>query len=442
MSARDTALAESAQAIFCSMADYLGWKKSEKVLNFEKYPDFEKFQLHNKTNLKEALKRVKVDMPIAEIYKFLENGQTGLGWYKSSILIANKVVKDLNVEVDPQFSIRSPGYNDGQMWYLRGDKMVMEIIGKLFKVAKQSLITKLLENDLPQVIGFRDINKWNPADIYFANGNAKRALQDELKLSMKDGTSYTFEDLNTRIENLIDSGDLLPLSLKKTTKSVKLVRVNFSEDIKSKLLRKVQYDGMSPWTPFKRLAKTPRGSWSEWKRGKRTATRDLRIMIKLGNNTKGEIKLRHDPSGAAGRFVIEFIGGGAEARGGSVGSPKLFAKIWSAIDRGAGENFLKLYDKGRGLANGGGGNIKFVELKKSYSEADKVQLRKDKIGNVSAYDHYMAIHSAENIINEVMPSTVKWFKDNPRKRHKFVRLLFQYVTSRDPLSARFIIAKG
>ena len=54
----------------------------------------------------------------------------------------------------------------------------------------------------------------------------------------------------------------------------------------------------------------------------------------------------------------------------------------------------------------------------------------------------MAIASAENIINAIMPSTIKWFnKDEKGKAQKLVRLMFQYVTSRDPLSAKFVIAK-
>ena len=47
-------------------------------------------------------------------------------------------------------------------------------------------------------------------------------------------------------------------------------------------------------------------------------------------NNAGEIKFRHDPS--AKRFVAEFIGGGAEARGGSIGSIKLFCELFALVD--------------------------------------------------------------------------------------------------------------
>ena len=52
-----------------------------------------------------------------------------------------------------------------------------------------------------------------------------------------------------------------------------------------------------------------------------------------------KLKFRHDPS--AKRFVAEFIGGGAEARGGSIGSIKLFCELVCInVDKG---NIKKKY---------------------------------------------------------------------------------------------------
>ena len=420
-----TALAESAQAIFCSIADNLGVNKSPMVLDIKKYPTFSDFETNNKQLIASSLKRVKVDVKIQEVYDFLVSN---LGWYKSSVIIANSLVRDLK-SIDKDFKIAQAGYSDGKMFYLRGDAEVMNLMAKLFKAANSSLITQLLKKDIPKIIGFTDINKWSPADIYLANPTAKTRLQKELRESAK---LYTFDDLNSAVTELIDSGSLLPLSLKKTTSTAKLYKVNFDENEKAKLLRKIKFMGTSDWRPYKRLAKTERGSWSAFKKGGKTATRDLRLNINLGNGQKGEIKLRHDPSGTSGRFVIEFIGGGAEARGGSIGSTRLFHRIWSTIDKTAANDFLNAYNKG---------NEKFVAIKKSYN-ADKAFLREDKIGKVSEYDHYMAIASAENIINKIMPGLKKWFRSNEGKNsQKLVRLMFQYVTSRDPLSAKFVIAK-
>ena len=49
-----------------------------------------------------------------------------------------------------------------------------------------------------------------------------------------------------------------------------------------------------------------------------------------------------------------------------------------------------------------------------------------------------------NIINRIMPTLKKFFRDsrNKEKANQFIRLMFEYVTSRTPLSGKFVIAKG
>ena len=66
-------------------------------------------------------------------------------------------------------------------------------------------------------------------------------------------------------------------------------------------------------------------------------------------------------------------------------------------------------------------------------------------GDKNKYDHYLAIASATNIINEIMPIIKDWFNSNNNgeksKANKLVRLMFQIASSRSPLSSRFVIAK-
>ena len=50
----------------------------------------------------------------------------------------------------------------------------MGTIGAIFKIANKSLTTQLVKEEIPGVFGFTDINKWSPADIYFANPTAKK----------------------------------------------------------------------------------------------------------------------------------------------------------------------------------------------------------------------------------------------------------------------------
>ena len=51
---------------------------------------------------------------------------------------------------------------------------------------------------------------------------------------------YTFQNLNILTSDLIDSGDLLPLSLKKTTKEAILQQVNFDRKTEIDLIKNVK----------------------------------------------------------------------------------------------------------------------------------------------------------------------------------------------------------
>ena len=44
----DTKSFESAQALFCAMADYLGSTKAKKVLDYKTYPTYSLFKSNNK----------------------------------------------------------------------------------------------------------------------------------------------------------------------------------------------------------------------------------------------------------------------------------------------------------------------------------------------------------------------------------------------------------
>ena len=104
MSAKETALFESAQALFCSIADKLGSAKSKKILNKDQFPTFSDFQNVNQKLIDESLKQVDIDVSIESVYKYLggydpkdpkkqfKTTPKGTSWYHSSISIANKIV--------------------------------------------------------------------------------------------------------------------------------------------------------------------------------------------------------------------------------------------------------------------------------------------------------------------------------------------------------------
>jgi hypothetical protein len=277
-------------------------------------------------------------------------------------------------------------------------------IEKLFKIANKSPIT------VKNQVKFGNVNKWSPADIYLATANARSKIaQTVTKAKPK---SYSFIDLNILTSNLIDSGDLLPLSLKKTTKDVQLQKVNFDKKDEIKTLEKISLSPkvVTNWQPY---VKVPFGKKGE--------TRDMQAFL----NNGGKIKFRHDPS--AKRFVAEFIGGsGAEARGGSIGSVKLFCELMSFVDKETSNKILKEYQDGE--------KQYIVDLK--LIENLRAQDKK-------LFDHERGAISAINIVNRVMPILKQWFTTTDKKKvDAFIRIIFQYITSRTPLSGKFVIAKG
>ena len=394
-----TALAESSQALFCAIADLLGERKSDKLLDIKKYLTYLDFKRAIGVQaISKAEKRIRTPgVSLSDIEGFLSLKND---WYKSSVLIALKLIKDLT-GVDADFKIKQEGFQN--LFYFRGDQEVMGNIEKLFKIANTAPIT------LKNQVKFGNVNKWSPADIYLATEKARKDVgQAVLKAKPK---TYSFIDLNILTSNLIDSGDLLPLSLKKTTKIVKLQKVNFDKKEEIKALEKISLSPkkVTNWQPYKKVSF-----------GKKGETRDMRAFL----NNGGEIKFRHDPS--AKRFVAEFLGGGAEARGGSIGSIKLFCELFALVDKETSKKVLKEYQDGE--------KQYFIDLK--LIENLRAQDKK-------LFDHERGAISAMNIINRIMPILKHWFtRTDQKKVNDFIRIIYQYITSRTPLSGKFVIAKG
>ena len=404
-----TTLAESSQALFCAIADKLGAQNSQKFLDIKKYEDYAAFTglPGTKSLIAASYKRIRVaskgsPITLSQINKFLDENPD---WYKSSVLIAKKLIKNIN-KIDPDYNIKAADFQS--LYYFRGDEEVMGNIEKLFKIANKSPITKV-----PGQIKFGNVNKWSPADMYLASKYSKKQINSQLLEATKESKTYTFGNLNELVNNLIDSGNLLPLSLKKkTTEDVILERVNFDKKAELKKIRDVSISpqGVTDWKPYKQV---PFGEKSE--------TRDIRVFL----NNNGEVKFRHDPS--AKRFVAEFIGKGAEARAGSIGSIKVFCELMAFVDKTTAKKLLKAYQEGE---------------KEYFKLLPEIQeLRKDK----KRFDFERGAISAITIINRIMPILKNWFtRKHPRDKKEidiFVKILYSYITSRSPLSGKFVIAK-
>jgi hypothetical protein len=345
-----------------------------------------------------ALKRITTPgVSSIEIDKFLiENDD----WYRSSVLIAKKLIKDITT-IDPDYKIKQAGFQ--KLYYFRGDTEVMGHLEELFKIANKSPAT---------VVKFGNVNKWNPADIYFASEKAKKDIVKELQ-AVRPTKSYTFPKLNILTSDLIDSGDLLPLSLKKTTTDVKLVKVNFDKKAELKKMKDVSVSpkGVSDWVPYKKV-----------KYGQKTATRDLKIHL----NNGGMIKLRHSP--ADPKFVAEFVVSGGAARGGAIGSIGQFCGMFNFVDRITSQRVLKEFKDGEAKYKAALTKIEW--LRKS---------GKDR------YDFERGALSGLHVINKIMPILKPWFKrttpGGKRQIDDFLKILYSYVTSRSKLSGQFVIAK-
>jgi len=396
-----TALAESSQALFCAIADLLGERKSNKLLDLSKYPTYVEFKRNfSQSAMNAAFKRVSTKgVTLRDIDKYLTDE---LGWYQSSVLIAKKLIKDITL-IDPDYKIKQARFQ--KIYYFRGDDEVMIPIEELFKIANKSPV--------PGEPKFQNVNKWNPADIYLASEKAKKDIAKEL-YEARPTKSYTFSKLNILTSNLIDSGDLLPLSLKKTTINVKLEKVNFDKKDELKKMKDASMSpkGVSDWKPYKKV-----------KFGQKTETRDLKIYLNIPG---GMIKIRHSP--ADPKFVAEFVKQGAEARGGGVGSIGQFCMLFDFVDRATSQRLLKEYREGE------------EKFKVALTKVEWLR-KTDK----NRYDFERGALSGIHVVNKIMPILKPWFKrttpQGKRQVDDFIKILYSYVTSRSKLSGKFVIAK-
>ena len=419
MSAIDTKFGESAQALFCAIADIVGSSKADKVLDLKKYTNYVEFEADNRKIIEQAYKAI--DTPGASldgIEEFLKKPSDKNGWYRSSVLIALKLLQDItklmsNLGYNKFNKFQTPGINN--LFYKRGDNPIMGNIEKLFKIANKN--TKYW-NTLGQP-SFGDINKWSPADMYFASDTAKGNVNKELSFAQSNQGSYNIDRLNILITENMKSGDLFPLSLKKQTKQVDLQPVNFDQKSKAEILKNVKYkDIYKVESKAGKLWFTPQDP-----------QRDMLLgVVDNKGGDKGKIQIRHEPS--AGQWKVDFTYRGAQARGGSLTSFDAFSKLIGQHNAKVGAEFLKQYKIGNNL----------FKAQNKIHEKTKAEFR-NKYGK-EAYDKRRGELSATTIINRVMPVISSWLaKEKQEVKTEFIRSIFTYVTSRAPKSGKFVIAK-
>jgi hypothetical protein len=402
---------EASQALFCAVADYLGYNEAKIAFNTTKYESLADLYTKYTPPRKQSIEKIIEDahskdhtsfnrhIPLKQILAFLGKSDE---WYKSTVNIALKVIKEVNTISTKFGKIR--GANWTNIFYVRGDKNVYDSLNTLFDRA--NTIEKDRETQKP-IRTFGKIDKWCPADIYFASDYGadvlKRAAVDTRK-------TLEFSDLNELVSKLIDSGDLLPLSLKKQPNNVSIHKVNFKRQAEySKLLKTYGYYGMFG---NKRL-------------GIDTLTaKDLGgapLRIKINSTGSGMFQIRHTKDNALkGEIVLP----SGEARGGSVTGNQI-AKIIKQADPKFSVDFQKEWLKRK---------ADFEKAKRKIDTTYKGKL-KDEM-TIKASHELVGVH-----LNKMIYEYLEKNKGRGKKADKVIIAFYRYAASMSPDSAKHIVAK-
>lgn len=435
--------AEAAQALFCSIADFVGRANISKVLNLNIHPKYKIFKEKQEDIITRCFTKIKTPgISLNQIESFMMAQQS---WYESSVIIAVELITSLSTKADQFKKIEKPKWQD--FVYVRGAKPdknrsanTMENIGALFKIAN--------DNDKQ----FGDINKWNPADIFYVSDKGRESVKEELdtlniraaKGSGKVSDSFDFIDLNKLINGLVASGDILPLSLKKAGKKANLHKYNFNRKQDEKELADIKYYGVSNWSAKYSVEKP--------------ITRDIKIYFNPSKTAK--IKMRHDPHldnlGASRAIKAEIEVSGSLARGGSTNSIPIITNILARVDKQLASDWLRAYNKGIAAYVTAMGKLnKEYKITPGMKSAGFKARPKAKIGPTKGldgrkqYEQYKEDRinlSGTLLLNEIMPVIYKWFKGNEggkkeRLNTKLLQKFLEYTSSRSPQSGKFVIAK-
>jgi hypothetical protein len=409
--ASSTDIQESAQALFCALANYFGAPNIDIVFNKEKYPTYLEFKsFWNKTYKAATIEKAfathvksgKATLKEIEdlLYGVGLKGKKANEWYYSSLQISKQLIKEID-KISKKFNYVKTG-NWTNVFWRHGDTEVMDNITKLFKKAND--YQKKLEATGGKNIEkpFENINKWSTADIYFASEKAKKEIEELVKESKIDYTK-----LNSFIGKQISEGILLPLSLKKQPNQVVIKKVNFNRPQEQKEIEKLEFSGFDTWK-----------KWDE-KVNIENYTRTL--IMYMAKDKSLFSQFRHDPSSENYRCIVQLKISTAFEGGISAGPIK---ELLNDIDPGFGTNWYKIYSDA---------NKDFKEKKEFLDKELKSRDRKK-------YDVEREKLSAL-VTNEVNPPLMEWLEKNQNNANMFVRSLYTLATARSTNSAKYILAK-
>ena len=484
MTQANTDEAEGAQAIFCYVADMRGLDRVHK-----EWPQFlvkrsrndgleDKFLADYGDIISKGYSsgRIKTTKSQSTIESFIRKQAS---WFRSSLLISQKLIEDVD-EINKTHSkfnnIDRPGWQN--FYYRHGDEEVMGVLTSLFSSANQDS-TNTINPKTDRPYGrpiFGDLNKWSPADIYFATTVAKNALKKLNNSKARKGNFLTFTDLNETVTLLVESGDLLPLSLKKVKDHVKIVKVNFNRTVETKILNSTQCTGVEPWKQMQPT--TPGRAYNivtnrsfQWKEryqykvaGGGDGGRDIYVKVE-SQKKKLVLHFRATPA-TKGRpligikVILKYSGSSALAgQVASVGG--LLRLIRSAGAYQFARDFESIWNtkniQFKTAANAYIGYGKPISGKEYY-EASKDGAKAKKLGMTqpeakNKFNDDMGAINAITVMNPLRDLISNYFKSSDiivpaqngkaavTEQDEVVRAIFQYTGSRMPDSARFVIAK-
>lgn len=412
---------ETAQALFCALADFHGVANIDKIFNEKTYPSYFDFKAFwnkkypnasiEKTFQKKLLSGKSSLQEVEDLlYGVQEKSKSKkTEWYRSSLHIAAQLMKDIST-ISKNFNyIKSKNWSD--IFYAQGDKEVMENIAKLYKKAndnQKKLIENKNKNKAPasEIIKisrpFDNINKWSTADIYFASDDAKKQISDLVSEKQLDYTK-----LNAFISKNISNGDILPLSLKKQPNEVKILKVNFNRPQEQKDIDKLEYGGISNWKKYDEN--------TDIKKYTRT------LLVYMSKDKSMELQMRHDPSTEGYKGVVKLSGAGAFEGSLSAGP---IADLLCTIDLSFGKKWYKVYQDANRIFK----DYKVI-LDKELKEKDRDQ-----------YDEKREKASAK-VTNEVNPVLISWLNKDKQNADLFIRNVYTYATARSTNSSKYVIAK-
>jgi len=504
-----TARAETAQALFCAIIDYVGLAnipdplssngknctylvgktKYQGIGTYKCFLKWYSVKFRGKLTIAQIFKKaVRADATFKEVEELLCKDKNE--WYLSSIRIAIKLLTDI------KSIAKLSGWKDKNVdatgWqgviYRRGDKEVMGTITELWSIANKGQQVFNAAGPKTKGMVFGDINKWNPADIYWSTPRGKRDLKIELINAKKLDGVYKFDDLNTATCKIIESGDLLPLSLKKNARGeIKIVLVNFDRKLEKNSVSTYSAGNLDPDTfadyvpqklikvdgkvPGKRkLVKTGKGGRRDF---------SLHILVNKQKKQGMRLKCRHDSAGSGpSKWLVQiFEAGKGESAGSLVGRKGMVIQMnlagdktadatWGKTFADAEKNFKAMVSKKTGsppagksekglisegwIDSGEGtsdGSAAYISMKDMYLKGKKHKTPQDNEWR-DRYVLYAGNASGIHFANGPIAAFHKWLSEGmgpgakyPGRTNRFIRNVYLYATSRSNTSGQFVIAK-